>query len=115
MIVSLFKVLKMLKIYFLLVVFSIVLISCSNNDTWQWTFYPNWCLNCNENTQYSPVFDNYSSCKQWVLNKASNRDLYSCDKNCTTPNGFWIRQCEEIVRNWKPVLESVIFEEYEWN
>jgi len=69
------------------------------NGKWQAIYYPDGCLNCEDNYIYSPFYDTVNECIQWVNDKAETRrgntDAAECAFDCKKDSGFLV--CEETV------------------
>lgn len=78
---------------------SFLMSGCVRKDTWHGVYYPNGNA---AKSIYSPVFDNYESCRRWGDSLMRNLDdEYECGKNCKaleTPGlnpKDWGEVCEE--------------------
>lgn len=86
----------------------------SQNDIWQGIFCPNCDLENADDDDfiYSPNFYSFEDCEDWVISrKDSEDDEYICKLNCR-PSDIEDEACEEVVRSWKLIPQSVTFEEY---
>lgn len=81
----------------------LILTGCSlKKETWQGFYYPNGCLECQEDYIFSPIFEDRASCLSWATTLRQERqnylDEFECGKNCKVPetkDGFYI--CDETV------------------
>jgi len=65
-------------------------------ETWQGIIYSDGCLNC-DNQVYSPVFDNSSDCRRWILSNKKSNDDAECAKNCKNPDEYGMLICDETI------------------
>lgn len=101
----------MKKIIILLI--ALTMLSSCSKDTWQWTYYPEWCLSCTDKYIFSQTFEDFDTCKIWAYNQMrGSEDKMHCWKNCTNPEWDWVQKCEEVIRSWKATPVSVTFDEF---
>ena len=102
----------MKKVFQLILFFSaFMLVWCWSeiSDTWQGAYYK-WWLD-DSNIIWWPVFNNYDACKDWALSMQQQAAYgYAwCSKNCHDTKA-WIPQCEDVVRTWRPLPNTKVFE-----
>lgn len=99
------------NLLFLMVLVTFMLTWCWTwtSDSRQWWYYK-WWLDDSDMVRW-PIFNNYEACKDWALWIQSKAAYWyaRCSKNCHDTKA-WIPQCEDVVRTWKPLPTSKIFE-----
>lgn len=89
--------------------------ACTSSSTWQGTYYPRGCLDCDDQQYFSPVFKSYKECKSWASGKIKlSQDKATCGKNCSFEGKLDMSKCDVVVRSWKiPFLpDSPTFESF---
>lgn len=76
--------------------------SFAGKGKWQWVYYPDGCLSCEDNYIWSPFFNSVNECINWVHQRAELRsnsnDAAECSFNCKENSDWWgIMICDETV------------------
>ncbi len=86
-----------------IILLSLFILGCigTNKQSWQGTYYPDGCLDCESKYIYSPTFNNYNECKEWADSKLKSKfDKVSCGSNCSYDNNLQALNCDLVVRSW---------------